>query len=511
MKIKIDTTIFLFFILVAVLSFSCTKLDTKIYDSATNFWQTPDEIAAGVAPAYTWLRGYTGSIYNLNELSTDEIIAPIRDGEGSSVVEREQMWKQTWDPYNFFVSDGWQFVYGGTARVNSILQVVNELNPEPADVNTIRAELKTVRAFYHFLALDLYGNVPIYDSSYTDLSKIKTFTRSEVFSFIEKELINNLQYLPQEVNSKTYGRATQWLAQALLAKLYLNAEVYTGVAKWVECIAACDAILKSNKYFLEPDFFENFKITNDRSRENIFVIPYDWEADLKLFEIQRLTLHPNSDRTFGLTAGGINRFCSTAEYYDLFEPGDKRREMFLVGQQYVNQIPDPDNVQFDNSGHPLYFDPVITTFRLQYPTIETAGARCVKWELNKEGNGDMSNDFALFRLADIILMKAEAQLMSGNTAGALTTVNQQIDGISIRSRANLPNFTAAEITTQRLLKERACEFSWEGWRRNDMIRLGHYLDARIPEKEMSDEFRKLFPIPQNELDKNPYLKQNEGY
>ena len=185
--------------------------------------------------------------------------------------------------------------------------------------------------------------------------------------------------------------------------------------------------------------------------------------------------------------------------------------MFLVGQQYVNQVPDPANLQYDNSGHLLSFDPVITSFRLQDPKIETAGARCAKWEFNKKGPGNMSNDFAVFRVADIILMKAEAQLMTGNVPGALATINQKINGISIHSRAGLPDFTSAEMTPDNLLKERACELSWEGWRRNDMIRLGHYLDARIPEKAASADYRKLYPIPQIELGKNPYLLQNLGY
>lgn len=506
MKSKIFAVIFLFFMLLAL---SCTKLDTKIYDSVTNFWQTPDQIAAGVAPAYVWLRGYTGTIYNLNELSTDEIIAPIRGGQGGSVLEWEQMWKQIWDPNNWFIGEGWQFIYGGTARVNSILKVVNEMNPEPVNLNIIRAELKTVRAFYHFIALDLFGNVPISDSGYTDLSKVKTSTRSEVFSFIEKELRDNLQYLPQEVDSYTYGRATQWFAQALLAKLYLNAQVYTGVPKWAECIAACEVILNANKYSLESDFFYNFKVANEGSRENIFVIPFDREAGLDLFEIQRLTLHPNSDLTFGLEVGGVNRFCSTAEYINLFKPADRRRKMFLVGQQYINQVSDSANRQYDNTGHLLSFDPVITSFRLQDPKIETAGARCAKWEFNKEGDGNMSNDFAVFRLADIILMKAEAQLMNGDAAEALATINQQIN-VSIRGRAGLPDFSAAEMTPDSLLNERACEFSWEGWRRNDMIRLGHFLDARAPENA-AEIWKKLYPIPENEIKKNKYLEQNPGY
>ena len=499
-------------ILIIVTNVSCTKLDTTAYDRVLpSSLQTHEQVASGVGAVYSWLRGYADDIYALNELSTDEIIAPIRGGEWDNTVEWEQLWKHTWDANNSFVGRAWQFIYGGLARVNSMLQVVNAVNPKPVDWNATQAELKTVRAFYHYLAIDLFGNAPIFDSSYTDLSKVRTRTRSEVFSFIEKELKDNIQYLSQEVNPYTYGRATQWFARALLAKLYLNAQVYTGTTKWAECIAACDAILNSNNYSLETDFFNNFKIANEGSRENIFVIPYDREAGLDFFIIQQLTLHPNSSATFGLESGGVNRYCSTAEYYNLFAPADARRKMFLVGQQYINQVPDPANVQFDNSGYPLSFDPVITSFKLQDPKRETAGARCAKWEFNKKGWGNMSNDFAIFRLADIILMKAEAELMNGNLNQALATINQKVYGVSIRGRANLPDFTAGEMTPDNLLKERACELSWEGWRRNDMIRLGHYLDARIPEKGISEDFRKLFPIPKPELLKNPYLVQNPRY
>ena len=123
----------------------------------------------------------------------------------------------------------------------------------------------------------------------------------------------------------------------------------------------------------------------------------------------------------------------------------------------------------------------------------------------------MSNDFAVFRLADIILMKAEAQFKEGNMGDALSTINLKTNGVSIRSRTGLPDFTATEMTPDGLLKERARELSWEGWRRNDMVRFGHFTDATIPEKSVSADYRNLYPIPQAELSKNPYLVQNPGY
>ena len=510
-----DNKIFPVYVVPLILILSCTKLDSEIHDQVSTFWRTRDQIAAGVAPAYSWLRNYATtipSIYNLNEVSTDEIIVPKRGVDWADDVVWEQIWKHTWGPENQFVSAAWEFTYGGITRVNSILDVVYKLDPKPADYNNIVAELKTVRAFYQYLALDLFGNVPIADSNYTDLAKLPTAASAKVFAFVERELMESVAFLSTEVNTQTYGRATQWFVRALLAKLYLNAQVYTGTARWADCIAACDAILNSDKYLLEPDFFSNHKIANEGSRENIFAIPFDRRGGLDFFIVQGFTLHYNSDETFGLENGGFNGYCSTAEYYNLFNPADKRRKMFLVGQQYKNQdSTNPANIQKDRAGHLLIFDPVIKSFALQDSSMERAGARCAKWEFNKDGWGNMSNDFAVIRLADVILMKAEAQYRNGNTTAALITINQRINGVSIRNRAGLPDFSLTEMTADGLLKERACELSWEGWRRNDMIRLGHFTDARIPEKAVSANYRKLYPIPQTELDKNPYLVQNPGY
>ncbi len=494
---------------------SCTKLDTKVYDQVTNFWGTPDQVAAGVAPAYSGLRNYAmgGAVYNLNELSSDEIIVPTRGADWADNGMWEQMWKHTWSPDHPFLSGVWEdFLFTGIARLNSILESVKLVDPKPAEYAAIVAELKTVRAFYNYTALDLFGNVPIVEDNGTDLSKLGTKNRTEVFLYVEKEIRDNLLGLTSEVNPKTYGRATRFYAQAILAKLYLNALVYTGTARWSDCIVACDAILTSNKYALEPNFFTNFLIANEGSKENIFVIPFDMVAGLNYLAVQAATLHYQSNLTFGLETGGVNGFCSTVEFYNLFDSSDVRRSMFLVGQQYVDQIRDSAHLQYDTDVNlPLFFDPVITTFSDPTPKSRMLGARCAKWEFNKQGIGIMSNDFAVFRLADIILMKAEAQFRTGDITAALTTINQKINGVSIRSRTGLPDFTANEMTLDGLLKERAREFAWEGLRRNDLIRFGRFTDAKIPEKKVSDDFRKLYPIPASALAKNPYLVQNKGY
>ncbi len=504
--------VFVLYCTLCCISISCTDLDVPVNDKITDFWRTPEEIAAGVAPAYSGLRNYTSpfAVYSLNEVCTDEIIVPNRLTDWADGVVWENLWKHTWLPSHEFVEQAWQDIYSGIVGINQILIAVNRIKPAPTDITAINAELKTVRAYYYSLALDLFGNVPVFDENTKDVQNLTNKSRNEVFVYIEKELKDNLENLPTDVNPKTYGRATRWFAQTILAKLYLNAQVYTGSLRWVECIAACDAILNSGKYSLENDFFANFKINNESSRENIFSIPFDRVAGLNFYFHQVLTLHYNSGETFGLKWGGANGFCSTAEYLNLFNANDIRRKMFLVGQQYKDQIVNPVNLQYDRSGNLLIFDPVITAFTIQPPKTETAGARCVKWELDKE-SGLMSNDFAVFRLADVILMKAEAQFRNGNTSNALATINQKINGVSIRSRTGLSDFSAGEMNLDGLLAERARELSWEGHRRNDLIRFGHFTDSRIPEKNKSESFRTIFPIPRSVLEKNINLKQNPGY
>jgi hypothetical protein len=499
---------------------SCKKLDTRVYDRVNYLGETPAQIAASVASVYASLRFYvpTNSPYILNECSSDEVIVPIRGGDWYDNGVWERMWKHTWGPEIFFMDEGWEFIYGGIARVNSTLDIVNNAKTKPADYDYIVASLKTIRAFYYYLAIDWFGDVPVAEPGVTDLSQLAYKTRAEAFAYIEQEIKDNLPALTGEVNSTTYGMATKWFAQAILAKLYLNAEVFTGTARWADCIEACDAILGSNKYSLEPYFFTNFLVNNEVSHENIFVIPFDINNNLNYFWLQVATLHYESGMTFGLQGGGANGFSSPAAIYNLFDSGDIRRKMFLAGQQYIGQtqyvyeVRDSQYLQIDHGVNlPLSFNPEMTTFSSTAPEFRMAGVRCAKWEFNKQGDGLMSNDFAVYRLADIILMKAEAQLRNGNASGALTTINAKYNDVSIRSRAGLPDFTLSGMTLDSLLVERGRELAWEGFRRNDLIRFGHFLDARTPEKGVSDSYRRLYPIPNSQLDKNPYLKQNPGY
>jgi hypothetical protein len=498
----------------------CTKTEVPVYDAVNNFYRTPEEINAAIGSVYAGLRnigpGFT-PIYDLNETSTDEIIVPNRITDYADDATWEQMWKQNWDATHPFIEGAWQNIFSAISNINAVISSIDSLRPAPTDIVYMLAELRTIRALYYYEAIDLFGNVPVYENNNIALSSLVNQPRPMVFDYIEKELKASLPDLTAEVSPTTYGYATRWLAFAILAKLYLNAQVYSGTARWADCISVCDSILLSNNYSLEGNFFDNFEIENQHSKETIFAIPFDDVGGLEFFGIQVATLHYASNLTFGLEAGGSNGFCSVQAYLDNFSPSDYRKKMFLTGQQYigetqyVNPVTDSAKAQKDGSGYPLIFNPVITSFKVQEPETEGAGARCAKWEFNKQTQGGMSNDYQLIRLADIILMKTEALFNLGDGPGALNTMNQKINGVSIRSRANMPDFTMAELTTDGILAERARELSWEGWRRNDMIRLGHYTDARIPEKTITGDFRKLFPIPQVEIRKNNNLVQNLGY
>ncbi|HQQ81706.1 MAG TPA: RagB/SusD family nutrient uptake outer membrane protein [Cyclobacteriaceae bacterium] len=505
---------------------SCTDLNAPAYDKLTEFWRTPEEIKAGVGLPYAGLRDLVGNsnpwnTYALNEMTTDEIIVPIRGRDWADNDSWERLWKHTWASDHEALSNSWQFLYGnsnhsGIIPINLVIENLNQLAPPLAkSVNApvLIAQMKTLRAFYYYLGMDLFGDIPITESLYTPLSQLNRKARTEVFAFVEKELISIKSQLPEVPTDSTYGRPTRWMAETLLAKLYLNAEIYTGKSRWSECVTACDAILKSNQYQLESDFFANFAPDNEKSKENIFAIPFDFNGGLGYLPLVQYSLHYDSPTTFDLGYHGANGFCSTIDFLNQFDPVDRRKRMFLTGQQYLHskqyqdQVPDPANFQFDSDVHlPLNFNPVITTFSSNDPAFRMAGARCVKWAVDSP-----DADFAVFRLADVILMKAEAQLRNGDAAGAQATLNQQYGTVSLHSRANLPDFSLADITLDNILRERACELAWEGHRRNDLIRFGHYLDARTPEKGISENFRALFPIPRAELAKNPYLKQSPGY
>lgn len=528
----------------------CTKLDTPVYSNVenANFWSTPDQVAAGIAPAYTQLQSLCVWDYQeVMEVTSDEIIIPTRGNDWYDNGAHQRMFLHTWTANDDMVNGVWSTIFGGIGKCNFILDVVNGLKEKPSDIDNINAQLKVLRAYYYLLAIDTYGNVPIVSSFQTDPSTVKNNTRQEVFNFIESELKENIPFLSSTADLSTYGKATKWMGFATLAKLYLNAQVYTGTAKWTECAAACDSIILSGKYSLEAGYFDNFKPQNDDSKENIFVVPFD-NKYIGGNDKERQTLHYNQNPTFGLLPNDMYNGWSTHGdfYYGNYDTSsmysdnagkiyrtfkDQRTGQFLVGQQYSERYPYPPDKNvliysktdslFDNI--PLAYQPNFTLFSDATAAGRVSGARQIKYYPEAGANGSQSNDVVLFRLADIILMRAEAT-MRGASVGATGAAVDLVNQVRLRAYGGdaSHNWTGANITPANILAERARELAWEGWRRQDLIRFDvadgtHLYDGarggtRSPAKPAdAGTHTRLFPIPGPQHSSNPNLVQNPGY
>ncbi|MEY4332871.1 MAG: hypothetical protein RI995_1930 [Bacteroidota bacterium] len=469
---------------------SCTDLTEPVYDAipADQFLKTDAQIAAALGPAYSGLRGITWDWFNPSEASSDELIVPTRGGDWYDGGDWLAYSRHTWTPQHGPINGMWGFIFGNISQINQLIPVV-KTNQKAVD------ELRAVRAFYYFMAIDAFGNVPIITDN---ASAGGTKSRSEVYAFIKSELE---AAIPNLVTGKAYSRMTKDAALMLLAKLKLNAAVYSGTADWQGAYDAANAVINSaNSYSLASSTVSNFIVQNQGSSENIWTIPFDsFKAGGMNFQMR--TLHYANQQTYGLGNSPWNGFCTLADFYNSFEAKDLRQAMWIKGQQYAAS----GAALKDAKGNPLAF---IADFQKDQmtdadPEFQVAGIRSQKYEIQRNNpNGDQSNDYVVFRLADAIMMRAEAAFRLGKTAEALADVNK----IRVRSGVDaLTSITAADI-----LAERGREFAWEGWRRNDMIRFGVFSTPRKFMK-VTDKSRELFPIPQPRIDANPLLKQNPGY
>jgi hypothetical protein len=498
---------------------SCTKLDQKVYSVVPeqNFWQTPDQIAAGLAPAYQALTGIPdGDLFELNESSGGEMIVPTRGSDWYDNGGHQQMWTHTWKP-DFGTLDGiWGTIFNGIGKANFTLSAVNALATPPPGLDNINAELKVLRAYYYYLAMDMFGQVPVVTDFNTDPTTINNdMTRAQIFDFIEKEVKDNIALLPDKTQA-SYGHMTQWGAWMLLAKMYLNAQIYTektpgnpatGTPRWADCINACDQVINSGKYALTANYFDNFAINNEGSSENIFVVPFD-KVNIGGMNWEMQTLHYQHNLTYNLSGSPWNGFCSKADYYNQFEDADKRKSQFLVGQQYGSDGTPLKDIQ---TNLPLILSPYVNQLSNPADSFRLAGVRSVKYAPQAGTAGNQSNDMVLFRLADAYLMRAEAKVRSNtDLPGALDDINK------IRERAYGDadhDWKLSDLTLPNIYAERQREMAWEGWSRQDAIRFGTFGDARSPAKakDPADGHLEIFPIPTPRISANPNLKQNPGY
>lgn len=528
--------IYLFTLMLAGAITGCTKLDTDVESQLTpgNFPTNPESFIAATGPVYTQLRSiYAVDYWRMQELSTDEAIIPARDGNYDDGGQYRFLHLHTWGPDHPNVRSNWEWGFGGINTCNRIINLF-EGTPDSDDKKRAIAEMRAMRALFYYFMMDLYGNIPLV-TSFPVTSPPKTAPRAEVFAFIEKELKEVVPSLNPNAGTFTYGRPTKWMAFALLEKLYLNAQYYTGQAKYTETVAMADSVLNGAKsiYSLDADYMTLFAPNNGpQIKETIFAIPYDPNV-AEGNHFTRFGLHTALQAKYSIPFRPSIALSTIKDFYEKFTlTGDVRNTTWLAGKQYENNGSpviikstkkgvDASYTGADGSAavdYHLDFTPEMPLVRPATMDVgndelgKARGVRSIKFYPDPNANSStryQGNDMPVLRLADVMMMKAEAILRGA----AATTVNGELQTADvlvnkIRARAKAP--LVSGITLDQLLDERAREFAWEGWRRNDLIRFGKF-EAAWGYKTNTDVNKRIYPVPTSEKALNPNLVQNPGY
>ncbi len=529
------------YILIGGLLASCHKLSVPIKTELTPsvFPQDSAQFIQAEGPVYVALRGSYGVEYFFEQtLSTDEEILPARGGNWFNGAENQQMHYHTWNSGNGYQSGMWAWCSTIIGLATQEMAILNQDEPATtASKSTSLAEIRMVRAFAYYMMMDMFGSVPI-DTAYGNFTPQPNVPRTQVSAFIESEIKACIPNLSRATGQAQYGRANVYMAYALLAKLYLNDEYYTGTARYDDCIAACDSVINSGLYSLQPmgTYLQQFYPNNGpQDVEFIFAIPEN-PTFTNTLPFRGTNLHSRYDVPRSEVAKFSLHFTPSApestipSYYAYFyDPNDVRNQQWLTGLQYLNDGVTPVTVTTTNQGYDQFYSGANPSAPLTYQVNLTPdvvlrqdvasfdcgndeiawnmGYRCIKFYPDASSNSNaQNNDIPVFRYSDILLMKAEAILRGGAaTQGqtALSLANQ------LRAqRTTSPAWT--NITLDSVYNERCREFTQESWHRNDMIRYGLF-EKPWGFKTDADPNHRIFPIPFSALQLNPKLTQNPGY
>jgi hypothetical protein len=481
------------FVVILAFQTGCTKLDTELYDKILPVDYVADPVLK-MSPIYSPMREFLdgGCYWFAQELTADAMCAPTRANDWDDGGKWRVLHTHTWDNQTETVNSMWSRFFNGTVEANKFLEEMAAYDPAP-EIEQGIAKGKILRAYYYYLLIDNYKDVP-YQTVYTgaEVTPYRNF-RKDIFEQIVKDVEESAKILPLSITTKT--GVTKGMAYSLLAKLYINAEVYTGTPQWAKAEQACDSVISLGAYELEADPMKPFVTENANSKENIFIIPYNKDT-YKGFNLHMRTLHYNSNLTFDMTVGPWNGFAAMESFYNSYESTDKRIASFLVGQQYTSEGAEIIDVGAENTK--LVFTPNIPALQMDatytLPQIRMSGVRAVKFEVEMGASDNLSNQFPLFRYADILLMKAECVIRQGGNG------DEWIN--PLRLRAGVAEFSGANLTD--LLAERGREMFFEAHRRQDLIRFGKFNEAWW-EKPASSSDRNTFPVPQWAIDSNPNL------
>lgn len=510
--------------LLALTTVGCSDLDVDIKSQYTEYPDSEIALSARINNAYYAFRGALGRRYDeLISCNSDEYTAVSFDGD---YLNGRDMSNISLHMVNADASNSQLAVYNdiqaGIVNCNQLLMDLGE----GEDQASLTAPLRAVRAFYTFLLMDNWGDTPIIDYKVVDNnSAIERSPRAEVAKWIETELLAVRDNCPSEVSESTYGTPTCWMVDALLAKLYINWNVYTQdvtSSSWSsttpneklnDCIAACDRVIKSQLFNLNDGYKEKFMYTNGAQiKDFIYAMPYDAVTAQGMtyarFRTWRRGQNDNGFYSIEMTNSVGGNMTLTPEFVELFcLPGDDRNTV-IVGNtgenideesfdvyQYDNATGMPTNVRNTYKGDLVTFSKSISLATGSYTdnsgnviirtpdadlncgatlTGWTQGYRSIKFfpDINDYNvySRNQDNDVPIFRYADIILMKCEA-IVRGGTATLGDTPQSLFN--QIRTYVHAPELNH-DPDLQEILDERGREFLDEHWRRNDLIRFGDF-------------------------------------
>ena len=550
------------------LTASCTDLDVTPQAQYTEYPNTPEAIEAKMADVYFHLRGTLGRRYmEAQALSSDEWVGISFDGDyadGGIYADCSL--------HNFNASSastGWyEDVTAGITKAN---RVIVDMGGEENDAT---AQARYMRAYYTWILMDSYGDTPILDHLAADGEMIERAPRGDVARWIESELKAIIPLLTTTVDATTYGKPTRYAAEALLAKLYINWPVYTAANVTAydaasysnehlnDVVALCDDIIQSGQFSLSAGangYRSKFWPTNGpQIKDFIYAMPFD-AITAQGFQYcrPRIWRQGRNDGNggpgyfgddIGNSSGGNFSICPEFADVLLALSSDDRQENILAGQIYMFNATTfaKTSTPYKYKGEAIVLD---KTIRLKYTDASGAahyieyadgiknpssypvdcailntgkdvkgwsqGYKSVKYfvtRANYSNGRNQDNDLPIFRYADILLTKAEAI-----ARGASATNGQTVQSLfnQIRSYVNAPTLNGTPSLND-IYQERGREFFDENWRRNDMIRFGHFEDEYgfhrkgFPTARFDKECR-IFPIPQDVLNKNTNWKQNPGF
>lgn len=511
-------------------------------DEETAYSTLSDVQKNGVLSLYNYVGGYVDSqglqgtgrgIYDLNTFTTDETIMPTRGGDWYDGGFWQGLYLHRWGVNNEAIYATWEYLYRTVILCNGSLERIQdfaEKHPEENVADCV-AEVRALRAMFYYYIMDLFGSVPLIEKSDPAVEDIVQEKRSKVFNFIVKELTESSSFLSKERSNQPgvyYGRMTQPVVWFLLAKLALNAEVYTDddwtdgsrpdgksiffevegqrLNAWQTVNYYCEKITAAG-YTLEKDYTANFAVFNESSEENIFVIPMSKTLYTNQFICLFRSRHYNHAKAYGLS--GENGSSATKEVLETFGYDTPQVDARFDYCYFAGPVKDLEGNQIllDDGVTPLVYEPWNIALDVSgKPYEKTAGARMKKYEVDKTGLKDgklLDNDIVLFRYADVLLMQSEAKVRNGENGDAELNL--------VRSRVGMAPRTA---TLENLLDERMMELAWEGWRRQDMIRFGVFTRSYSCRPQLPGEengYTTVFPIPEKVIDMNPQLHQHKGY